>query len=106
MCQAMQPQSCWTVATFDHLGLRKNRTGCAKSSRDCVVWIIVKNVIREVHCIGLDERIVRALDVSAARIEDDEIAASCGASAVSYLAIEILGQLVGPSCARGGPYSV
>ena len=72
-----------------------------------MVWIIAKDVIREVHRIGLDERVVRALDVSTASIEDDKIAASRIASAVSYLAVEIIGQLVGPFLrARGAVFGV
>lgn len=34
MRNSIQPKSCYAVAKCDRLGLRKNLTGCAKSSRE------------------------------------------------------------------------
>lgn len=68
-----------------------------------MVWIIVENVVRKVHRISLDERIGRALDAPAARIEDHKIAARRSAVAVAHFAVKIVGQLVGPFLRTGRP---
>jgi len=59
-----------------------------------MVRIVVQDVIGKVHRVSVIEGMGRALNVLAARIENNEIATGCRASAVTHFPIEIVSQLI------------